>query len=93
MIDRDDANEARRKFEARHLTAEGFVWPVQRAFMRHAGTIRARMVEDLLRAKVHAPDGGPHTALAAAGWMLAQIAACADAAIAEFERRPKNRRE
>jgi hypothetical protein len=39
--------EARRKFEARKATQDGYVWPVRRPEMRHGPTIRERMGEDL----------------------------------------------
>ena len=82
-----DADEAARKFEARKLTQDGFIWPVARSAMRHPLTIRARMIEDLRFAS--ATTQSPafcRIALAASGWTLAQVSASSDRAIEEFFR-------
>jgi hypothetical protein len=82
-ISRDDAA---RKHEARKLTADGWLWPVRRADMRHKPTIRDRMAEDL--SKFALGSGANAAALDAAGWTLAQIEAHAERAIAVFFEKP-----
>jgi hypothetical protein len=67
----DDRAEMRRRFEARKLTADGPIWPVRRAEMRHPATIRERMAED-----IEALGGGTliDRRVKTAGWTNEQLA-------------------
>jgi hypothetical protein len=81
--------EARRKFEARKLTQDCYVWPVRRAEMRHGPTIRARMVEDLAAEKFADRDiPNPRETMIAGlekkGWSGPQVAAHSDMAMIQY---------
>jgi hypothetical protein len=91
MTREDEAAEAIRKYEARKLTADGFFWPVARCFMRHSGNIRARMIEDLLPARLTA-SGASLGMLYVAGWTMAQVEACGAQALADFRALQADRR-
>jgi len=85
----EDLAEARRRFEARKLTQDGWIWPVLRPGMRHGPTIRERMTEDLRRLVAGGCPSRPALAkcdLFALGWTTGQIATHGDRAINEFFR-------